>query len=144
MPAQTLDVSDNMLGWLDDITGLKQAPQLTSLILAGHQLFPAFPEFVCAMSSLRHLAISGKYLREIPDSIGQLSALTSLAITQTAIQTLPGGMAQLGSLQSLDLSDNECLVHIPNVVLGMTQLARLILPPGVTSPLTTNSLRHQC
>ena len=95
------------------------------------------PDSVFQMKKLRHLAIQGMEcdygdtkncwaISEIPKQINNLKELETLTLNVNAIKTLPIEIRELHNLKSLDLTDNQGISDIENIVY-LTNLEELAL-----------------
>ena len=66
-------------------------------------------------SNQTSLDLSGKWIKELPESIGQLTHLTSLNLMGNRLTSLPESIGQLINLISLDLRFNLSRVNSPSL-----------------------------
>lgn len=72
------------------------------------------------------LAIGGKHLRVIPDSIGVLNRLRKIDARNNQLDDLPESMSFLNNLEFLHLGTNQ-FIKLPHVIGELTALKKLVL-----------------
>jgi internalin A len=102
----------------------KQSGQ-TRLNLSGRQI-KELPESIGQLTKLTSLALGMNELAILPESIGQLTNLTSLGLSSNQLTILSESIGQLTNLISLDISYNR-LTTLPESIGQLSKLSALDL-----------------
>ena len=97
----------------------KQSGQ-TSLDLSGRQI-RELPESIGQLTNLISLDLCNNQLRALPKSIGKLTNLTSLNLESNSLTVLPESIGRLTKITFLNLHDNY-LTELPESIGGLTKL----------------------
>jgi Leucine-rich repeat (LRR) protein len=119
---RVLDISENKLTHLPDLSALKQ---LRYLNLNDNQ-FAQLPPSIGELPNLSVLSAMNNQLVYVDESIGNLSQLKNLYLGGNQIACLPEKIGQLISLEECSL-ENNCLKALPESIGALKQLKYLYL-----------------
>lgn len=125
-----LSIEDQWMPELPPEIGLFRRVGIVEL----HNLYlQRIPEDIAYLHNLRSLSLKYNRLKSLPESIGQLQRLKSLQLQDNQLEALPTSLVNLQALEVLDLAKNPKLTTLPDWIIELPNLKRLVLDPKVFS-----------
>jgi Leucine-rich repeat (LRR) protein len=115
-----LAIGENKLTSLPDLRALTKLEHLS----ISANPFPAFPETICDLISLRILDAYNSSFTALPETIGKLANLESMDLKYGKLITIPASIGDLKKLKELELVRNN-VTSLPATMGNMSSLTLL-------------------